>query len=229
MLALTVSSYSPEKSAKSKEKETLSGVTQQIKWFFYLIIKRNNMMTFDGVLTLQLHYETNLLRFRATCYIGKCKIYRRCLVSHSRFHVSRHDSASLHPWKTPAASQSSTLAMAIKNLWLTFYVFFTAYFSKCMLNKPRKSDSVVSVLLVHIMFILMGDGVIQVLNSLDFMTCNQKLLRTILISHRKPLRKSSSLNEIPRFVYPRRQNSIFFLCLTNRFSYDKFFEYLMNF
>lgn len=63
---------------------------------------------------------------QTTCYIGKCKIY-----------VVSSLTLAFTPFVMifPIRSQSSTLAMAIKNLWLTFYSFFIAYFSKCMLNK----------------------------------------------------------------------------------------------
>jgi hypothetical protein len=66
------------------------------------------MMTFDGALTLPLHYETNLLRSRQLVTSENVK-FMLSLLSLSAV-------LTRFVMIFPIRSQSSTLAMAIKNL-----------------------------------------------------------------------------------------------------------------
>lgn len=173
MLALTVSSYSPMKEACQASLNRLSD-------FFYSIIKTEQ---YDDVwwhfnASTTICCARQLVTSQNVKFIALSRLTRALtLFTSELFFLSEQ-------------SQSSTLAMAIKNLWLTFYVFFTAYFSKCMLNKhPRRVIRLVSVLLVHIMFILMAIRIIQVLfpTLRLFACCNRSFMplrRSRLISHR---------------------------------------------
>ena len=129
----------------------------------------------------RLNYSTRPIccASQTTCYIGKCKIYRP---------LSRSCSVHVRIFSYPTKSKFNSRNGYKKFMTYFLCLFHSLFFKMHVKQTPQKSDSVVSVLLVHIMFILMAIRIIQVL----FPTLRLSLVaiealclrRSRLISHR---------------------------------------------